>query len=188
MNYKISRFNWNTVQRNAKMAGVPFHSNLIIGILEVPFFFILMVLGVAAYFKNKNMAVKYAIILFPVVMTLNLLAFLVGSIRPFYYELVETLNPTFVFVVFIVCSTAFILGMRWYIKNKGPIILYLVISFGLCALSSLLMFLYDHTFINKYIVILVMAFITGMATYITGISAMILALIRPKPRLADGGV
>ena len=168
--------------------------NVIVGILEIPFFLTLLILGLAAYFRNKNIAVKYAIILFPAIMILNLLVLLLGIIFNSSYwndslsQLADTSNIILTFIVFILCLAIFIIGIRWYVKNKYILILCLVISFGLYAVSDFLIFINDYSLNYKYIAVSISALIIGLVAYLVGISAMIIALVRPKPRLADGGV
>jgi hypothetical protein len=167
--------------------GVP--GNLIVGILEVPFFLILMPLGIAAYIKSKSRAIKYTVILFPVVMMLNFLVSILSAVFTHIdYSIFENIyNPFFIFIAFIVCLVGLIVVIRWYLNRRDPIVLCLAISFGLYTLSSLFIFL-DYYFViwrDFYIsVIMAIAFFTGPAAYLAGISAMIVALVRPKPRQA----
>jgi hypothetical protein len=160
--------------------------NIIIGAAEIPLLFILIVLGLAAYLKGKDTAVKYALIAFPVIMFLNFLALIVSQIFPTngsVQKLFEPSNNILTILVFIGCLVALETGVRWYIKSKGPVILCLVVSFGLYALSGLLIFLDSYFAINGNVVPPA-ALITGVAAYLAGISAMIVALLRPKPQLA----
>jgi len=158
----------------------------IVKALEIPFFVVLMILGIVAYFKTKNRAIKYAIILFPVVMVLDILvSLIISTFHLSYTETVRVLHLIPTFITFVVCLIIFILGVRWYIRNKDTILLCLVISFGMYALSGLLILLYDY--ILRYYdcsEIVITAVITGIATYLLGISAMIVALVQHKRRLA----
>jgi hypothetical protein len=164
-----------------------FPVNFVIGIVEVPFLLILVVLGLAAYLKGKDTAVKYAIIAFPVIMFLNLLALIVSEIFPHtdsVQKLLEPANGILTIVVFIGCLVAFETGLRWYLKSKGTVVLCLAISFGLYALSGLLIFLNNYFAIYKDGIVPLAALITGLAAYMAGIAAMIVALVRPKQRQA----
>jgi hypothetical protein len=160
--------------------------NIIVGAAELPLLFILIALGLTAYLKRKNTAVKYAIIAFPVIMFMNFLALIVAEIFP-HNDSVQNLfgraNVILTILVFMICLAALEMAVRWYIKNKGPVVLCLVVSFGLYTLSSLLIFLDTYFFIYGNAVSLA-ALIIGVIAYLAGISAMILALVRPKPRQA----
>jgi hypothetical protein len=153
--------------------------NIIVGAVEMPLLFIMVILGITAYFRGKDTAVKYAIIAFPVIMFLNLLALIVSEMFPHnnsVQSLLEPSNNILTILVFIGCLVALETGVRWYIRGKGPVILCLVVSFGLYALSSLLIFLDTYFAINGNGVPLA-ALMTGVAAYLAGISAMIVALL-----------
>ena len=117
-------------------------------------------------------------------MVIYILVSLIIYISTFHLSYTETIGVLHlipIFITFVVCLIIFIIGVRWYIKNKDTILLCLVISFGMYALSTFLIFLFDyilHYYDRDEIVIT--AFITGIATYLLGISAMIIALVRPK--------
>jgi hypothetical protein len=159
--------------------------NLIIGAVEIPFLFILVVLGIVTYFVVKNTAVKYALIAFPVIMFINFLALIVSEAFPHndsVQKLIEPSNGILTILVFIGCLVALETGVRWYLKNKGPAVMCLLISFGLYALSSFLIFLEIYFVINGNVVPLA-ALIAGVAAYLSGIAAMIVALVRPEQQL-----
>jgi hypothetical protein len=157
--------------------------NIIVGAAEIPLLFILLVLGIAAYFKNKSITVKYTIIIFPVIVFLNFLALIVGEIfrtNDTVLNLLEPANKILTIVVFIGCLVALEMAVRWYLDGRGPVALCLLISFGLYALSSLLIFLDTNFVIYKDAGIRLAALISGLAAYLAGISAMVMALVQPK--------
>jgi hypothetical protein len=155
-------------------------------ILDILLFLILMVLGIAAYFKSKNKAVKYTIILFPIIMVLNFLVILTSLI--FHLSPDMKLYLIMILIVSALCFSAAIIGSRWYAKNKDLVLMSLVIFFELYGISSLFIFAGDSFFSidNRYLVTIATAIIFSLLAYLTGISAMIIALVRPKPIPSPG--
>jgi hypothetical protein len=157
--------------------------------IERPFLLILLALGLAAYARNKSLAAKYAIIVFPIIISINYIA--MGWSGTDYSRSLRWLaDMSYVvtgFIVFLACLTAFTFGINYYLKNKNTVVLILIISFGLYAISSLLIFIDSYCiFFNKDYInpiagnIRTAASMTGSLTYLVGIAAMIVALVQPK--------
>ncbi len=161
-------------------------------ILELLLFFVFIILGLVAYFRYKNKAAKYSIILFPIIMVLTIEALILnvsssvwglGPRARFFYDLVNSAGFLLNFVISVLCLIAVIIFCRRYIKNRELVDMFLVISFVLYTISSLaLTFLYRFELIAG-----ITALIAGPMAYIIGIVAMIIVLAK-KPSLAEVGV
>jgi hypothetical protein len=169
----------------------PLPINIIVGATEIPLLVILLILGVVAYFTGKSTPVKYAVIIFPVIMLLNFLALIAGELfrtSDAVLKLLDPANKILTIVVFIGCLVALEMAVRWYLESKGAVALCLMISFVLYALSSFLIFLDINFVIDSDRILRLSALITGDVTYLAGIAAMILALVKPKQQQTVRGV
>jgi hypothetical protein len=167
--------------------------SFIIGRIEWPFILVILVLGIAAYYKSKNKAIMYTIIIFPVIMILNFRLFVASSAFLYtifrfnydYYHGFGRIYPISICIALVLCFIALIIGIRWYMKNKNIVVLCLAIFFGLYGLASLLLILVDALCFHYHVGgVCIAAYVIGILAYLVGIAAMIIALVRPRPRLA----